>query len=101
MSKWQGKKVAVLHGGLSTEREDVPGAGAAQVHDEVRVDVRPRGVSDTVTLQAHRLDEPAGVVAGRVGEGRAERRPVERLRAAPLLLVLAHRRAAGLHVPGA
>ena len=53
------------------ERGDVVGRAARIGLDEVRVLVRDRCGSDPQTLGAGRVDQPAGRVAGRVGEHRS------------------------------
>ena len=65
--------VASLHPaqGQVDEPGHVGGGGGAEVDDPVRMlrrDLRP---AQNRALEAHRVDEPAGVVAGRIGEDAA------------------------------
>ena len=57
----------------------------AVIDDEIGVLGRDRGAADAEALQAGRLDQPRGMVAGRVGEHRAAAPLPDRLaRLAPL-----------------
>jgi hypothetical protein len=52
--------------------ENVGGAGVINIDDEVCVFVRDFGTPNPVAFQTRRLDEPAGVIAGRIGEDAAQ-----------------------------
>jgi hypothetical protein len=64
---------AVLHAGLHMADQllDLAGARLAQIDDEIGVLLRHHRIADAIALQARGLDQPRGVIPGRILEHRA------------------------------